>query len=487
MNSKLKMKIVVTFTLALLIVGLGIGLFRLWLSGKRTDSTNNAPAIAISGAGLSQPIPNTVSTDPVFNTLMARFNLDAKAAAYLAGVHAQVVSQNTTSAQLVLTFPDGLTADETITLQPNQQYTPTAEEMARAGQSGNQIYNVKFSAVPDGDKLRLTLQYFVPWDALSPEVRQAIQSQTADWFQVVPSANAQAGMGAGIGIGFGIAKQSVGALMGIWSAMGKSSQHQQWMSQLDALENCVQNPTNPLTKTAYSNNPAYQQNTLANIQNARSSVQQVTAARYLAQVNSIAAGLVSGPLAIVLGGLTMLNDMTLSDVGNQEVQDAGKNVTDCSPPSAPPTAKSGDGTILYRMHRTGYLAYNREDHFVQGTFNISRDPVGGVRLRGTGGFQGTVVSSKYGTNMTCKGASAIGGTGGLGQLVVGSNATTGTCQGTEGGRAIQRSTYMVLTDNNFQCHFENVDLVNGGQYTVHADGDESPWATCELELKPQQH
>lgn len=485
MNTRLKMKIAIASTLTLLILGLGIS--RFWLAGKRGDSRRNAPAVELSGAGFSQPMPRTVSTDPVINTLMARFNLDAKAAAYVSGVHTQVISQSATSAHLVLTFSDGLTADETITLQPNQQYTPTAEEIAKAAQSGNQVYNVKFSATPDGDKLRLDLQYFVPYEALPPDLRQAIQTQTADWFQLVPSAKAQSGIGAGIGVGFGIAKQSVGALMGIWSAMGKSGQHQQWMSQLDALENCVQNPTNPLTKTAYSNNPAYQQNTLANIHNARSSVQQVTAARFLAQVNSVAAGLVAGPLAIVLGGLTALNDMTLKDVGNQEVLDAGKNVTDCSPQSTPPQAAGGDGTILYRMHRNGYLSYDSEDHFVQGSFNISAQPSAGVTLKGTGGFQGTVVSKKFGTNVTCKGASGISGTGGSGQLVVGSNALTGVCEGTEGGRAIHRDTYMVLTDNNFQCHFDNVDLVNGGKYSVQADGEESAWATCELELKPQQH
>lgn len=32
------------------------------------------------------------------------------------------------------------------------------------------------------------------------------------------------------------------------------------------------------------------------------------------------------------------------------------------------------------------------------------------------------------------------------------------------------------SDTAFRCEFQNVDTVNGGEYEVHASGEESPWA-----------
>jgi hypothetical protein len=38
-------------------------------------------------------------------------------------------------------------------------------------------------------------------------------------------------------------------------------------------------------------------------------------------------------------------------------------------------------------------------------------------------------------------------------------------------------------DAGFSCQFSNVDLENGGRYEVHAQGEESQWAVCTLEIK----
>ena len=83
-------------------------------------------------------------------------------------------------------------------------------------------------------------------------------------------------------IGFG----GVGsALMGIYGAMGKSKDNQNWLNELDVLEDCVKNPTNPLTQQEYGKNPTYQEQTLSGIEGAKSQIQQVTAARYLGQLS----------------------------------------------------------------------------------------------------------------------------------------------------------------------------------------------------------
>lgn len=61
---------------------------------------------------------------------------------------------------------------------------------------------------------------------------------------------------------------------------------------------------------------------------------------------------------------------------------------------------------------------------------------------------------------------------------------SGNCQFTERGKSSDMS--VKGSDTAFRCEFQNVDTVNGGEYAVHASGEESPWATCRLELKPQQ-
>jgi hypothetical protein len=470
-------------------IGIGLGLRTLSKSWAQVKSGSSTPGP--SAASPSQPSSTAATSSPVIKMLMAQYGLDLEAATYLAAAKTQVVSQSKTSVQLLFTFPDGATADETITIQPDQQYMPTPEELARAAQSGKQTYNLKFAAVPDGpDRTQITLQYFVPYSSLPPDAQQAIHQQatSADWFQLVPSAWAQGpgGAGAGMGVkaGFGVGKQVFGTLMNIRNAMKKSEQNYDWMNQLDTLENCAKNPTNPVTQRAYEENPVYRDQTVAGIEQARSVVQQVTAVRFLAQENAVAAGLIGGPFGIILGGLTYLNDMTLKDVANRQISDIAKSVTECEP-SPPPKPGQGDGTLVYHMHREGYLDYNEETRLVQGAFTLQPGPVdGSFTLAGKGEFQGSMQSSRFGTSSQCKGESEISGGGMSASFLISSSPVTGGCQFIERGKVTQLGPND--SDTGFVCEFQNVDLVNGGSYEVHANGEESQWATCRLELTPRQ-
>jgi hypothetical protein len=214
-----------------LCLGVGIIAARHWLSQPK----DNGPQSTVLGAN-----PMSQMREAVANQLHpnAGLSLDPEAAAYLAGAKAQVLSQSKESALVLFTFSDGATAEENVTLQPDQPYSPNPVELAAAAMNGSQVYNVKFFSAADGaDKLQLTLQYWVPYTSLSPDIQQAIRTQTsADFFQVVPEAHAQPGMaGVGVGIVFGVGKQAGGAAIGIWSAMGKKGQNQQWMNELAAL------------------------------------------------------------------------------------------------------------------------------------------------------------------------------------------------------------------------------------------------------------
>jgi len=110
-----------------------------------------------------------------------------------------VLGQTNTSAHFIVTFGNDLTSDESITLTPNQQYTPTPAEMAESGQ--HHVYQGKFSVEYESEtKARIHLQYFVPYTAVPADMQRRLQSSTAQWLQLVPSAWAQEGSGSSMGM-----------------------------------------------------------------------------------------------------------------------------------------------------------------------------------------------------------------------------------------------------------------------------------------------
>ena len=139
-------------------------------------------------------------------------------------------------------------------------------------------------------------------------------------------------------------------------------------------------------------------------------------------------------------------------------------------------------TIVYHMHRVGHFAFDEEDWEVRGTFERAPGPAGTFTLHGAGTLQGHTTSSRYATTNRCQGSSEIRGGGGPGDLLwVGGSAVGGECVYTVQGKAQQRD--VGAADTGFRCDFSAVDLARSGTYTVHADGEESQWALCTLQLK----
>lgn len=188
---------------------------------------------------------------------------------YLTQAKAQVLGQTNTSAHFILTFGNDLTSDETITLTPNQPYTPTPVEMAESGQ--RPVYQGKFSVEYESEtKARVHLQYFVPNTAVPADLQRRMQSSTAQWFQLVPSASAQEGGGSSMGMNVAsdtavevtkeVLKQTaehgklskefptpLSRLVDILNAFKKEQEHVAWLDELAELQDCAANPTNPLT------------------------------------------------------------------------------------------------------------------------------------------------------------------------------------------------------------------------------------------------
>jgi hypothetical protein len=220
-------------------------------------------------ARIQSCIPHGDGHEPDRDDEVGRPGIPIGIANYLTQAKAQVLGQTNTSAHFILTFGNDLTSDETITLTPNQPYTPTPVEMAESGQ--RPVYQGKFSVEYESEtKARVHLQYFVPNTAVPADLQRRMQSSTAQWFQLVPSASAQEGGGSSMGMNVAsdtavevtkeVLKQTaehgklskefptpLSRLVDILNAFKKEQEHVAWLDELAELQDCAANPTNPLT------------------------------------------------------------------------------------------------------------------------------------------------------------------------------------------------------------------------------------------------
>ncbi|MBZ5655004.1 MAG: hypothetical protein LAO56_06955 [Acidobacteriia bacterium] len=480
MSSSLKVFVVLASIVLILAGGSRLG--KMFYS-----HTGDTPkASASSGAGSDADLPAGVNP-ATFRKFLNEYGLDRKSAVYLAQVKTSVVSQDNISVHLRFTFPDNLTADETITITPDAQYTPSAVELSGSGGTSLPIYGRKFAAKAIGpDKAQILLQYVVPLNSVPPGLQQTIRGRAsaAQWFTLVPSAWAQSGGGgAGVSSSFEMAQTLYDALSDIGNAFSKSEEHSNWMQQLDAMENCAKNPTNPLTQKAYQEDPGYGDKVLSNIQDARSEVQQMTAVRYLNQEASVATNLVDAPIGQLTGQVSDWNENVLKDLSNQQVQDIGKSVN-CEDGPPPDPKQQHDGTIKYHFHRENYLDFDEDDRIVTGEFDLQSFQQGIVGLKGAAEFKTRIRSSRFVTQGTCKGHDGLSGGGTNSSFQIQGGGMDGDCRGTDHGRPTH--DWYQAGIGGFSCTFHNVDVVNGGSYTAQADGEDAPYGQCELELTPQR-
>ena len=409
----------------------------------------------------------------------------------------ELVKESPTSLELVVSLPDGATASGGISFDPNRAYTPTPAELEAQSKLGRSVFGAHLtrSATPEG---RAVLSYVVPASALPVSMRERLYGRSPEsaGLQLIRTAHAQGVLNAWTGVqtGYAIGEHLSGLQpKAPWDKLAKNykqvskaldmaEQYDQWMLRLDALETCARNPTQTVTQNAYRDDPAYQQQTLNAIQQARSDVQQATGLNYVNREASVAMQLTKGPgiMSEMTGKVSDWNDAALKDVGDGVVQDASKLV-DCDLARPPPSL--GDGTIVYHMKRAHWRFVEEEEWQTRGTISIFPGPAGTVQVRGSGEFKGHHKASAPGDLIIkCEGQSEYGGSGGLGTLSVSGTSVGGTCLVGASAGPMQQRDYGAA-DAGFSCQFSNVDLENGGSYEVHAQGEEAEWAVCTLEIK----
>ncbi len=199
---------------------------------------------------------------------------------------------NDTTCIYLQSFLNGAAREMTLKVSPNRAYAPKADELVSGGIP---LYAFNYASDTKADgTMQIDMDYYVLKAGLpkgSVPKASAIANAAEDggagieWTEI-----GKKGSEAGIGSLIDYFKDKghnvgeIGNIFTLASAMSnvatsgdQSIQDKKWLAELDALEECAANPTNPVAKS----DPNYSQTTVAKIQAARSELKTVSAVRYL--------------------------------------------------------------------------------------------------------------------------------------------------------------------------------------------------------------
>lgn len=319
-------------------------------------ATPDAPAEPAGAPAQSAPVRlGTLSKeDEALTAELTANGYSEGAAAFLAMTNVEVESRGEYSQRIVYAFPTGNTAEISVTLVPDG---------TRAAQRTDAL--TMTSSEPNGD-FAFEMEYFVPYDAMPADVREEVRSGTADADTRLAVAGPLAMSGpvaASDGVGVVVKafvtklqdgraaeflkfldKQlgTTGALdtlykqikagLAMKDALAMGAEHDELQRQLNALEECARNPTNPITKRAYRDDPGYRDRILEQIDSVRQEVKANTAVMFIAKLNQTASALLSKQvkwLSFVVGPATAWSRAALQEVNARLIEDLKKNITEC--------------------------------------------------------------------------------------------------------------------------------------------------------------
>lgn len=314
------------------------------------------------GAGGSATTDNYPVNEQLAAALVGK-GIPGDIARFFAAAKVQASCPNDTTCTYLQTYPNGATREVTVTATPNQQYTPTADELAATALVNNPVYNWKFTSTGIADSVPTTdtkvdIGYFIPMTSIPAPMAKAASRRA-----VIHSAT---GVNNGVGISwteFGKkgADVAIGSVIDHYQSLGKTveatgniykvaslasdtstawsieQQTEAWLAELDDLEKCAANP-NQLAQT----DPNYSANTVARLQEIRAEILANRAARFLNQADETAEGLVADGMTpggkLVIGALSIpmkqgheYAEQTLKAISEQYMQEARSSVVSCKP------------------------------------------------------------------------------------------------------------------------------------------------------------
>jgi hypothetical protein len=523
------------FVIAVVVLAMLAGLRFVRSSHKPTMSPQAAnPLASLVSTGSGMPDMSKLTGNQMRTySLIAKYGLSPSLATFISQTKMELISRGAMPIHYVLTFPNGVTADETITITPNRRFTPTAAELQRPTKSGIQVFRPKLSMQKTGPQEAVfTLDYYVLPSSLPAEFQPFLQksasnSRSSNWdrFALIPSAYAQEGSDSGSGYvanegaeftktevvkGLEIAELEKSAkfadnaltmkdlVMGYQEMSG-------WLGEVDELRDCAEHPTNPLTQKA-SETPEYQQQVIDSLDDTRSNVKMAA----FPKVANIAAGALTQFMNELFGAgllvapITTANDEAISEIVHGEIEDARKGVTPCHhEPMTAGTFRPMQGNLTYvyvfnspeTCRHEVCVQSGAETHF-EGTVHLVPEQFGFLHGKGTGTFNKKrnqrahdEYCKKEGWHEESQGPGEIevqvGGESPLNGVVKASfnsdhltvEATQTSCNGS------QTSTHGDTGNFGAGCEFHNVDLVHGGTYSAFENADTH--GTCKLEIFPE--
>jgi hypothetical protein len=474
-------------------------------------------------AGSSSTFDNTVVNDPRVSRLMSQYHLSRQAAEFLAKTKVQVVGETGTSLHYLLTFADGVTSDETITLNPGQKYVPIAAEIERAERPGVQVIKPSLTAKQMGPKeMQFVLHYFLQESALPAEILQKIHPAAPkvgrDFFTLVPSASAQEG-GGGPGSGDNGGQFVTWNVVELTKSMDvKQLEHMEWeksakvvdnvltardvingyneisawLGEIAELEDCAKHPTNPLTQKA-ANTDEYGNQVIGGLNDASWEIQGTA----FPKVANIAASAVTQELpfgtGVLISPLVSANDKAIEQFAEDEINNAKKLVVPCDNPMLPGNLRPMHLVLTYSYNKTETGI--EEKRTASGEFDLNSQ-MGGLEGEGPGKFTIERKQVEQGPNKCAYGYKGKGdgeakinagggGTpyGGVIELHLSTDLNLHESGMVPDGQHCTEQSHDEIRNYNFGCRFDRLDLVHGGTFSHFQDGDGHGTCTIDLSRK----
>jgi hypothetical protein len=284
-------------------------------------------------------------------------------------------------------------------------------------------------------------------------------------------------------------------------------------TELEQLMECAQNPTNPVTRRTFEENPQERQRTIDEVRSAQSELARLSAARVLNQLAKVPGLFLHIPpvIHVVTEAASEWSEHTLQHLAEERLDQTRRAVVPCDQAPIP-----ASGTIQYSFSRTetgcadpghaqaGWCFERKDERTGTGTFFLTTT-FGSVSGNGSGTFRQTITEITREPPDDPQADYTIGGravSSGEIQIDVSGVAvpsgptrlefradgdslsydSTGTYM--EGVTDVVYPTKPVHRDDyhgGFSCVFDNVDLVRGGTYEVVTEGGDG---SCKLELAP---
>lgn len=290
--------------------------------GSSATVPATAPPSASSAPPASFPVdPFAAPDEALVAQLMETEGLEESEAVFVALTKVDMLKIGPLTYLITQWYPTGNSSEITVTLTPDVTADPAAPEPLMASYTET-----------DGG-LGIRLEYFVAYDAMPDDVEQQIKAAAAaTGSRAVPLEGLLALAGPVLAGQFLAGEQKSGvqvvaeavikkmardrvsdfvkamdARMGTGStqsdylktlragltaadALAMGDEHDAYMKRLGEFENCVRNPTNPITRETYRTHPEQQQQALNAIAGVRSEIKANIAVIYLGMMTSTASG-----------------------------------------------------------------------------------------------------------------------------------------------------------------------------------------------------